>query len=350
MNNCVNCQNQVPPSYSGVTINITNPALNMSNGINPITGKPYVYQTYEITGVPVNGYQYQALPESTNVQQTPVYNNILPSTDSMYGVHGMIPYNGDLNQSGSLPAEYKNIGSESVKDGHNSGTNNINTTNIYQTNPADTRGLPNTYPSSYYINHYNGLPNGTPEQSRLSLNPSGEYDQKALFATGDMDEEVNTELSKEIIKELNARQAEQKKLEKNSKKKKIVALTDEYIMSLENYLNNPNADVRLMASKEILTRLDEDRNRYNDAALNALLNKMLQDPNKLVRIAALSALSSGLASGNDYTVELVKEIQSNPDADPEDVLEASQILLMHSATEEIKYVPIDNKKEKAEKE
>ena len=53
---------------------------------------------------------------------------------------------------------------------------------------------------------------------------------------------------------------------KNSKQKRVVALTDEYIKSLENYLNNPNDEIRLMASKEILMRLDEDKDRYNDAA------------------------------------------------------------------------------------
>ena len=110
-------------------------------------------------------------------------------------------------------------------------------------------------------------------------------------------------------------------------------------MSLENYLNNPNTELRLMASKEVLTRLDEDRDRYDDAALNALLNKMLQDPEKLVRIAALSAFSSQLASGNDYTETLLKQIQENPNADKEDVLEASTILLKRSAETEIKYVP-----------
>ena len=112
---------------------------------------------------------------------------------------------------------------------------------------------------------------------------------------------------------------------------------------MENYLNNPNKEIRLMASKEILTRLDEDRDRYDDAALNALLNKMLQDPEKLVRISALSAFSSGLASGNDYTVELLNNIQNNPNANKEDVVQAAKILLKMSAGTEIKYVPIKNK-------
>ena len=111
-------------------------------------------------------------------------------------------------------------------------------------------------------------------------------------------------------------------------------------MSLENYLNNPNSEIRLMAAKEILTRLDEDKNRYDDAALNALLNKMLQDPEKLVRIAALSAFSSQLASGNDYTVQLLTKIQNNPNADKEDVLQAADGLLKMSSRTEIRYTPV----------
>ena len=139
----------------------------------------------------------------------------------------------------------------------------------------------------------------------------------------------------------------EKNLEKNGKKVRVVALTNEYIMSLENYLNNPNKEIRLMASKEILTRLDEDKERYDDAALNALLNKMLQDPSKLVRIAALSAFASQLASGNDYTIELLQKIQNDPNADKDDVVQAANILLMMSASTELKYVPVKEKQNKS---
>ncbi len=94
-----------------------------------------------------------------------------------------------------------------------------------------------------------------------------------------------------------------------------------------------------MASKDILKRLDEDKGRYDDAALNALLNKMLQDPSKVIRVAALSAFASQLASGNDYTVQLLHNIQANPSADKEDVLQAADILLKMSGGTEIKNIP-----------
>jgi hypothetical protein len=190
------------------------------------------------------------------------------------------------------------------------------------------------YPPEYYIGGQS-----YPKADNVNFLPQG-------MQKGE-EEKVNegisgTDTSKEIISELDGRRAEEKELEKNGKKTKIISLTNEYIMSLENYLNNPNTDIRLMAAKEILTRLDEDKNRYDDAALNALLNKMLQDPNKLVRVAAMSAFASELASGNDYTVQLLKQIQQNPEADPEDVLEASQILLKRAATTEVKYTQDNN--------
>jgi len=154
--------------------------------------------------------------------------------------------------------------------------------------------------------------------------------------------------SENIKADLAEREAEIQEEKKNTKEAKIVALTDEYIKSLENYLNNPNDEIRLMASKEILTRLDEDKDRYDDAALNALLNKMMQDPNKLVRIAALSAFSAQLASGNDYTVQLLQNIQSNPNSDKEDVLQAADILLKMSAGVEVKNIPNPSVKENKE--
>ena len=73
---------------------------------------------------------------------------------------------------------------------------------------------------------------------------------------------------------------------------------------------------------------------------------MLQDPNSLVRLAAMSALSSQLASGNEYTTKLLQDIQNNPNSSKEDVVQAANILLKMAADTEIKYVPV---KEKAAK-
>ena len=175
-------------------------------------------------------------------------------------------------------------------------------------------------------------------------NQSAKLNSYKVYAEKEKVEDTDFTRSTNIIEDIDERVAEKEKEKKNTKEKKVVALTDEYIKSLENYLNNPNDEIRLMASKEVLKRLDEDKDRYNDAALNALLNKMMQDPSKLVRLASLSAFSSQLASGNDYTVKLLHNIQSNPNADKEDVLQAADILLKMSAGVEVKNIPIPQDK------
>ena len=258
--------------------------------------------------------------------------------------------------------------------------NQMAQTPIEQPQPIQTQ---QAYPAQYYLNNYNILPggvnnngenNGTittssssyPEQvkpietvaSTESSQPAQLYAQDtpiqkeynrpnvgtinpaavASYQTAAEEETVDMSVSENIINELDARAAIEKEKEANKEKVEVVALTNEYIMSLENYLNNPNKDIRLMAAKEILTRLNEDRDRYDDAALNALLNKMMQDPDKLVRVAAMSAFSSGLACGNDFTVKLLKDIQENPNASEDDALEAANILLKMSTTTETKYV------------
>ena len=233
--------------------------------------------------------------------------------------------------------------------------------------PSQNTGFSNAYPAQYYLNNYNYNNNGTGGgingNNRDKLNPQNTNPQIVDNLDNSEQQELNTNSykmysdttpetknndmtkSKNIIGDITERETKLQEEKKNTKETKIVALTDEYIKSLENYLNNPNDEIRLMASKEILTRLDEDKDRYNDAALNALLNKMLQDPNKLVRIGSLSAFSSQLASGNDYTVQLLHNIQSNPNADKEDILQAADILLKMSAGVEVKNIPNPSVKE-----
>ncbi len=245
-----------------------------------------------------------------------------------------------------------------------------------ETIPAAQQGLPAlsqqasqpaSYPPQYYLNNYNyqSNPQKSPQDGNTQTTDSGikttADDGTALADTLDKNVEKETAeypvtnepedltKSQNIIDDLNARENALKAEEENKQKKNVVALTDEYIKSLENYLNNPNQEIRLMASKEILTRLDEDKSRFDDPALNALLNKMLQDPSKLIRIASLSAFNSQLASGNEYTVHLLQTIQQNPSSDKEDVLQSADILLKMSAGREIKEIPNPAvKEEKAE--
>lgn len=313
--------NPQQPNYSGVTIQISNPAVNLGRNAN-IPNAPQGYQVQGYQDIPQGVYQ---IPQA---------------------------------QIGAIPQ--KEIYG-------------------YATNPQMVQ-QPNgfqAYPPQYYLNNYNYQGNGktvedtvnksdieaiNKELENLKNSPEttgapqqiNNSDEKAIqndemnsdgtalkhYDAGE-NKDVKQDMTKStvIIDDLDAREEQIKADKKNSKPKRVVALTDEYIKSLENYLNNPNDEIRLMASKEILMRLDEDKDRYNDAALNALLNKMLQDPSKLIRVAALSAFASQLASGNDFTVELLHNIQANPSADKEDVLQAADILLKMSGGTEVKNIP-----------
>ena len=336
----------INPNYSGFTIQIANPAV-YADGGRCSAANPYQNRQEGI-----NQYPIPARNEVSNLQQNPIPNQYGQCyLDSPQGIDPR--YNAAYNTG-------------------------------YVTNPNREQGqIPQqigAYPPQYYLNNYN-YQNTNPntqenaEKILAELQKQNELQNKALQGQNNNDnkpaEEINpqnlaenpiqTENSTEkkpvkqyepnieepqdlsksqaVIDDLDARAAAKEAEKKNSKQKRVVALTDEYIKSLENYLNNPNDEIRLMASKEILTRLDEDKDRYNDAALNALLNKMLQDPSKLIRVAALSAFASQLASGNDYTVQLLHNIQQNPSADKEDVLQAADILLKMSAGTEVKNIP-----------
>jgi len=181
-----------------------------------------------------------------------------------------------------------------------------NTTN-YTTNPS--------YPPNYYTQNFN-----TPQAAPVAQPP------------------VQPE----------AQVAEKKKTEK----REIVQLTDDYIKNLESYLNNQDAEVRLMGAKEVVARLSEDPSRKNDKALNALVNKMLQDPSQKVKITAMATLNSRIATGDDTTVQILKTIQQQKTGQGLDAQDATQILLkMAGSTVEKEFEVKDRppKKEKSEK-
>ena len=404
----------IKPNYSGVTIQIANPAVNVTNPYEQnLQNQNAGYHHY--CGQNHN-FGYSSYPLAPN------YNS------NCYGefANNQAPLQLTKNPQGDVPKIYSNQTPINNPQYPNAGMNYIYPENQAYAIPV-AQGYA-AYPAQYYLNNYNGtgqnngmnngggiiINNSTPQNDSQNLVPNTFPDlvkegvgnenfvQKPLtdvnrvaeaqnissvpqgvnqnlkdmpepvvgneignnglgLATSaqdytlkhyDVEKPEQTEQdftkSSSIIKDIDSREQEIKAEQKNAKQKRVVALTDEYIKSLENYLNNPNQEIRLMASKEILTRLDEDKTRYNDAALNALLNKMLQDPSKLIRVASLSAFNAQLASGNDYTIHLLNTIQQNPSADKEDVLQAADILLKMSAGTEVKYIPDPSSKDKVE--
>ena len=126
-----------------------------------------------------------------------------------------------------------------------------------------------------------------------------------------------------------------------TEKKRVVLLNDNYIMNLENMLNSQDKSQRITAAKEVFERLDEDPSRKDDKALTALINKMLQDPVQEIRLIALSALEGRICNGDDFTVAVLKQMQTNPQGQGYDAADASRILLDMSAQRVDKDVPVD---------
>ena len=61
----------------------------------------------------------------------------------------------------------------------------------------------------------------------------------------------------------------------------------------------------------MIKRFEEDKTRYNNPALTALLNIALQDPSASNRLLAMSPIASGGAVGDKNTVELLKKLASS---------------------------------------
>lgn len=345
----------INPNYSGVTIQIANPAV-YADGGRCSTANPYQSRQEGI-----NQYPIPTRNDVSNLQQNPIPDQygqcyldspqgIDPRYNAAYNTgyvtnpnreQGQIP-----QQIGAYPPQYylNNYNYQNTNPNAQENAEKIlaelQKQNEIQ-NQASQGQDKNIQTDDINSNEQNKQDEINPQNTGENIAATNNTVEKKPVKQYEPNIEEPQDLSKSqaVIEDLDARAAAKEAEKKNSKQKRVVALTDEYIKSLENYLNNPNDEIRLMASKEILTRLDEDKDRYNDAALNALLNKMLQDPSKLIRVAALSALASQLASGNDYTVQLLHNIQQNPNADKEDVLQAADILLKMSAGTEVKNIP-----------
>jgi hypothetical protein len=99
----------------------------------------------------------------------------------------------------------------------------------------------------------------------------------------------------------------------NTVKKRVTVLTDDYIKQLDQFLQSDDTSLREYAASEVIKRLDEDKTRYNDEGLNALVNKMILDPyDHKVRERGLIALDSQLASGNEETKQILELLKTDP--------------------------------------
>lgn len=183
---------------------------------------------------------------------------------------------------------------------------------------------PSSYPPNYYTQNLN--PTTAQASATATAGANGLNGKDAVASATDSSDKKKTE------------------------KRQIVELTDDYIKTLENYLNDgKNPQIRLMGAKEVIARLEEDPSRKDDVALNALINKMLQDPSQQVKFLAMAALNSRLATGDELSVQLLKGIQQQKTAYGQDSLMASDILLKMSGNTVEKEFEVKNKPAKKEK-
>ena len=223
---------------------------------------------------------------------------------------------------------------------------NVNSPN-YQSNPN------NHYPAGYYINQW-GSPQQPPSASAsatatatvqpMPAPPSSPQAQTPDAAVKD-EQKTSTPAAEDKKPDSAVADKDAPKETTKKEKRKIVQLTDDYIKTLENYLNSQDKEVRLMGAKEVVARLMEDESRKDDKALNALVNKMLQDPSEQVKFLALSMLDSRNATGDMTTVQLLQAMQQSKSGYGQDALLASNILLkMAGKTVEKEFEVKDDKK------
>ena len=175
---------------------------------------------------------------------------------------------------------------------------------VYNVN-APQYQAPNCYPSGYYTNNWGQ--NGNNNTNTNANNASSSNTTNTTNTTTTKTEE-----------------------KKKTEKRNIVLLTDDYIKNLENYLNSQDKEIRLMGAKEVAARLQEDESRKDDKALTALINKMLQDPYQPVRFLALGMLDTRAVTGDDFTKQVLQQMQQSDSGYGQDALQASQILLKMS--------------------
>ena len=193
------------------------------------------------------------------------------------------------------------------------------------------------YPANYnnMINRQNGYPEYPNNAQMLSDMPNNQANKA----------NTDTRAKHTIVENSsnNTNSTEESKDNKKKKDKKIIPLNDQYVQTLENYLNDANPKVRLLAAKELLERLKEDENRKDNPSLIPLVNKILQDTSPTVRFLGLTSHQLGYCTGDNETVNILKQIQAeNKDKIGQEQLLASEILLKMTAPDAIK-IKEDNK-------
>lgn len=286
------------------------------------------YPQMNPNAVNINIVAPQAYGAPNSCAQTPINNN------GFYSLYGQ-----NTNPNLPLyPQNYNNLALQQNYYPNNQGY----AQNPYAQNPIQNQQM-QQYPQYQQVQAHQGLlPDEYSKENYKksdSLTPDSMNQAGMANSSNLIDKTTNTQTiqNQENVNNQNTQQ----------KTKKVTPLTDDYVKSIENYMNNENPKIRLIGTKELLERFKEDENRKDNPSLMPLLNKALKDTSPSVRFLALTILQLGYAVGNDETVGILKEIQTqNKDKIGEDALLASEILLNMSAAQKVEVPMTQNEIEK----
>ena len=287
------------PNYAGVNIQIFNPMVGTPEGYVYPQQTNSAYSSGTQGGCyPANYYTAGQYPQGTFVPQNPYANQNASSNGTAQG-QGYYDQNGVFHPT----AENQN------------GNGALNAANADEKANGANNATDKTQ---------NGAEKANTDDKDLNNADANKKADASADKNANNPDNVNNNNDKNADSKANEAD---KKDGKKTEKKQIVELTDDYIKTLENYLNSQDTDVRLMGAKEVVNRLSEDSSRKDDPALTALVNKMLQDPSTSIRAIALSLVDSRTVLGDDYTVKVLKKMQNSKDGYGQDATQATSALL-----------------------
>lgn len=199
-------------------------------------------------------------------------------------------------------------GSNTTFNNHYAQSPTLNTTTEGQSNQTQLPSIENEFQNNENIyDNFNDNENINPEKSR---------EQENFEETQNNNNELN-------LPSYDNEKEEEKKVET----KEVTLLTDEYIKTLENYLRNDNRDIRTQGIEMLAKCFREDKTRYDDVALNNLLNLALQDVEPRNRILTMCLLDTKDAKGDDLTYDILTQLQKSTAYGGEEAKMASKVLL-----------------------
>ena len=339
------CPTGTPPSCSAVNIQILNPTAGNPNGYY------YPQQTASAYDAGTQGGCYNSGYYTTGAYNNPYANNgYYPQNGGGYTTYAQQPsqtQTGNAASTNSSNSVDKNSTSANAQEDTKNGANqNSETASV----PNDKINSGTDAVSESSKNESSKQDSAQGASGTVSENDKGGTDTPNTPKTTTNDEKngentvnnSNSTSSENTSKE--TKDSETVQSNKHKEKRDVVELTDNYIKTLENYLNSQDLEVRKMGAREVVNRLEEDPSRKDDPALTALVNKMLQDPSVAIRAVALSIVESQTLHGNDLTASILQKMQTSKDGFGQDAIQASSALLKMAGKTVEKEVEVPNKK------